>query len=269
MSDLSKEELQKLIAMSIPKPSPHDGTAQVGDTSPNNLSWWFPKLVDAELPVPQTRFVSMGNWYSVGDGFYDGKDSTVLRQLISMMQAFGDELGWPCFIRTGYFSGKHRWKECCYVESAEQMGSHMAAIAEMQEVVNVMERDKLSTWVVRELLPTTTLITCQGYGDFPVTREFRFFVDGTDVRYHVPYWPEDAVAQGTPYSRGWKPVYDEMCVLEGEELEELTDLASRAGDAMGHGRWSVDLLMTTNGWFITDMALAERSYGYDPEKFQA
>jgi len=51
-----------------------------------------------------------------------------------------------------------------------------------------------------------------------------------------------------------------------EELSELHELASQAGKACG-GQWSVDLLETDRGWYITDMAEAVKSYGYDKEKF--
>ena len=44
------------------------------------------------------------------------------------------------------------------------------------------------------------------------------------------------------------------------------ELASQAGKACG-GQWSVDLLETDRGWYITDMAEAVKSYGYDKEKF--
>ncbi len=42
-------------------------------------------------------------------------------------------------------------------------------------------------------------------------------------------------------------------------MAEIRSLASRAGAAIG-GAWSVDILETTRGWFVTDMAEAHKSY---------
>ena len=43
------------------------------------------------------------------------------------------------------------------------------------------------------------------------------------------------------------------------DLLTLVQLATKAGRALG-GSWSVDILETARGWFITDMAEADRSF---------
>jgi hypothetical protein len=46
--------------------------------------------------------------------------------------------------------------------------------------------------------------------------------------------------------------------LDGKTERQLTDLANAAGQAVG-GAWSVDVLETRRGWYVTDMAEAASS----------
>lgn len=256
-----------IVSDTIPEESPHGWTCPVGDTSKTNLSWWFPKLVAAKLPVPRTRFVSFGDCKPFAESFFDGTFHKIIDHLFSVLEAFGDEMGWPCFLRTGYFSGKHDWKKTCFVENKEALRQNVPWLAQMQEMVWLMEPDGLSTWVIRELLETEPVFHCETWGDFPVTREFRVFVSGGEVKYHNPYWPEDAVKDGGPTTENWKESLERISLLDGEEQREIYDLASAAGGAVG-GNWSVDIIETkNNGWFVTDMAVAEKSFGFDPDKF--
>ncbi len=49
--------------------------------------------------------------------------------------------------------------------------------------------------------------------------------------------------------------------VDGEPLAQALSLARRVADLFnGDGAWSVDLLPTERGWFITDMAIMERSF---------
>ena len=45
-------------------------------------------------------------------------------------------------------------------------------------------------------------------------------------------------------------------------MAELRNLASAAGKAVG-GEWSVDILETRRGWYITDMAEAYKSWHWE------
>jgi hypothetical protein len=67
--------------------------------------------------------------------------------------------------------------------------------AEFSEIADMMGMP-WDTWVVREFLPTSPIGVCPRYGDMPVCREFRYFInDGRYVCSH-PYWPKDSIVEG-------------------------------------------------------------------------
>ena len=70
-----------------------------------------------------------------------------------------------------------------------------------------------------------------------------------------PYWPAEALERGgvaDPESLAQR-------LSECADEEQVRELAARAGAAVG-GAWSVDVLETERGWFVTDMAEAQKSW---------
>jgi hypothetical protein len=139
----------------------------------------------------------------------------------------------------------------------EDIPHHIFALAEHSELVSLIGLP-WSVWVVREFLPTMPIGHCPRYGNMPVCREFRFFVDGGKVECRHPYWPRSALEQGGFEIDG--AAYERLCSLVN--IADAERLAARAGDAVG-GAWSVDILDTKRGWFITDMAEAGKSFHWD------
>lgn len=226
------------------------------------LSYWFPRIESAGVPVPRTIIHREPNARELLR-LMDGQDTPVLPKLASAIEAAADQVGYPAFLRTGQGSGKHSWGTCCYLADPLKIPQHIMALVEWSECVDFMGL-LYDVWVVREMLSTRPLFRCTRYGGFPVVREFRVFVDGPSVLYRVPYWPEGAIEEGKPDDPLWPELLAGMNTLtKGEELL-IEEIASHAGRAVG-GKWSVDVLDTARGWFVTDMAPAERSYGWKGE----
>jgi len=245
------------------------------------LSYWFPKIQAAGLPVPKTRIVSFTD-YDTARGMFRIIDGTELNaDAIAFMKRLSDavdEIGCPCFLRTGQTSGKHSWKETCYLESPKDLLQHVGNLIEFSECADFMGLP-WNVWVVRELLPTKPVCTLPRYGDMPLCREFRCFVDGDQILCVHPYWPKNAVEEGFPYRHATKEhvddvwcistrpvlpadfdaIYERVRILGENEREEVIQLATRAGVAVG-GRWSVDILDTDSGWYVTDLAEMGRSW---------
>lgn len=57
-------------------------------------------------------------------------------------------------------------------------------------------------------------------------------------------------------------LYAALCELTPQGEREVRALASRAGAALG-GAWSVDVLESERGYFVTDVALAHESYHWE------
>lgn len=231
------------------------------------LSWWFPKIERAGLPVPKTAILratkeevgDLGR--AVLDGDPLGVDGGVF---ISKLEVATEPFEFPLFLRTGQTSGKHSWERTCCVRVREAMIYHVAELIEFSECVDALGLD-WRVWVVRELLPTQPVTIA--YQGMPVCREFRLFVDGPEIQCCHPYWPLEALRDGRPRTLEGHPLDDEavedlahgLWELDDRDCEIVMGLASRAGKACG-GAWSVDVLETARGWYVTDMAAAELSW---------
>jgi hypothetical protein len=229
------------------------------------LSYWFPKLEAAGLPVPRTKILDMPEpAQAVIWAAFDGEpgDTSALSSFAHDLAEAAKDFGYPFFLRTDHTSGKHNWDDTCFVASPGRIEEHLFYIAEFSELCGFPGLP-WTRWVVREFLPTIPLGVCAKYGNMQICREFRFFVDGGEVRCWHPYWPLQALQEGgAPADLD----YADMCHVaeekasHGASWRRARDLAKAAGNAAGGGSWSVDILETRRGWVITDMAPAVKSY---------
>jgi hypothetical protein len=166
-------------------------------------------------------------------------------------------MGFPCFLRTDHTSGKHNWSRTCFVTDPAKVAHHVFAIAEFSACASLMGIP-WDTWVVREFLPIRPLGVCPAYGDMPVCREFRYFVDGGSILCAHPYWPLRALETGGADGID----YDALCRINIVQDKLMQGLAAAAGFAVG-GAWSVDILETERGWMVTDMAEAHKSFHWE------
>lgn len=224
------------------------------------LSYWFPKLLAAGLPVPRTTIIKMPEvaqrdiWRLFDNE--KGATAAAAQPFFEELAAAARDMGFPCFLRSDHTSDKHEWKETCFLSGEDQIKEHVLNIAYFSECCGMIGIP-WNTWAVREMLPTMPLGVCPGYGDMPICREFRFFVrDGSMVCVH-PYWPREALADG-----GADPGldYEALCDLPIEA--ELCGLAEASGRVLG-GDWSIDILETRRGWVITDLAEAHKSFHWE------
>jgi hypothetical protein len=99
----------------------------------------------------------------------------------------------------------------------------------------------------------------------PIHREFRVFVRDGDVEHVQPYWPPDAVKQGDPDTEGWDITLAHASKFDRSEYTTLAMGAGKACEAVGGGFWSVDMIRDDlNQWWLTDMALGDQSFRWDP-----
>lgn len=225
------------------------------------LSYWFPKIQEAGIPVPKTKIVRMPREAKESIlAAFEGNDAGDPFTFFEELKQAATEMGFPCFLRTDHTSGKHDWERCCFLKSADDVPEHVFALAEYSEIVDFMGLP-WDTWVVREFLPTNPLGACPRYGNMPICREFRFFVVDGDVKCWHPYWPRFSLERG---GASIDLDYEKMCALDIRTETDLTDLAEATGRAVG-GAWSIDILDTKRGWYVTDMASARRSWHEWPD----
>lgn len=233
----------------------------MGNEDRNDLAFWFEKLKATGVPVPSTTVVRAGG--SVVEVVY-GKHSPHFEPLVAALKEAAAAYGYPVFLRSGHGSGKHDWKDTCFVPDTESMGRHVAAIIEWSECVDMLGLPT-ETWVVREALPLVTTFRAFS-GQMPINKERRYFIRGGRVVCHHPYWPPESIRDAD--CGDWQ---ERLALLNTEsesEVRELTALSERVSVAL-EGAWSLDWAATVDGrWIAIDMAVAAESFHWEacPER---
>jgi hypothetical protein len=228
------------------------------------LSYWFPLIQAAGIPVPKTIIASvltpkdeddLINW-AAGEGPCEH-----LPYLVGDINQAAVAFGYPCFLRTDYSSAKHSWSKSCFLAKPARIMESIQSIAEYSIMADLMGLP-IDTWVVRELLPTKSVF--HAFNDMPIVREFRVFVRDGKVDHFQPYWPVHAL-EGQTEEPKWRELVNELNAITPEERAKVEDLALRVNAAVP-GYWSVDCLdVVGRGWMVTDMAEGEKSYRWEPE----
>lgn len=225
----------------------------------NCLSYWYPVIRDC-VRTPETHIIRTDIDLVC---MLDGESPDGLDSLVQSIKEAGDDVGYPCFLRTGQGSGKHNWNHTCFVQDRDAVLKHVASLVEWSVMVDILGLPT-DVWVVRKMLPTVPVAVLPSYRDMPLCREFRCFVSDGNVQCIHPYWPKQAAEEGFSFLHrvlppDWEDTYKQLCHLEGYERRVIENLASIAGKAIG-GDWSIDILDTEEGWYVTDMAEAKRSF---------
>ena len=230
------------------------------------LSYWFPRVqefLDARgqglVLVPPTRIIRLPEGMSLG--LPDSSDSKQSEQALDWLLAQLDDAaqqlgGYPCFLRTGLLSGKHRWHKTCHVECKEDLPSHVYALVEESACADILGLP-YDVWVVRGLLHPT--VEFHSHGGMPVCREFRAF--GRDGRFECmhPYWPADAIRD--PDVPDWQKKLARISRTPDQfERKQLIKTTEKVTEVLG-GYWSVDFLRLSGWrWMLIDMAVGEQSW---------
>lgn len=231
-------------------------TATTSTIDRNCISHWFPRIEAAGLPVPRTAIIETDVRLA---SILDGQTPDGWQEFIDRLGDAADAMGYPCFLRTGQTSNKHDWLESCRLPSRAALPQRIGKLIEFSECCGFIGLP-YRVWAVREMLPTAAAFHAFA-GAMPIVREFRCFVaDGSLVCLH-PYWPADALVGHVAdcAESEWRDRLAAMHELSAAERRQVVMLATAAGKAVG-GEWSVDVLATTRGWFVTDMAVAAESW---------
>lgn len=219
------------------------------------LSWWFPRI-PSDILTPKTIIVGCG--YDLIN-LLDGKTPPGFDNLCSTLIYFGDQLGWPLFLRTDYLSGKYDWEDTCYVPGPDDIPRHVAHLVGESALADIMGFPT-DRWIARELIPTQAAFSAFR-GKMPIVKERRYFVQDSQVMCHHPYWPPVAFNGKSVFIGDWKERLFTMNYENDEEVRLLSKLSSKVGAAIG-GAWSIDWLWSEQRgqWYLTDMAEAGMSY---------
>lgn len=238
----------------------------VEERNKSDLAYWFPKLVTAGVPVPRTQIIELIEdpirWYAEEERLL-GRHKLMDNLEADLDIAIASDFGYPCFLRTGQTSGKHDFENCCLVQDASVLGRRIRNLIEFSCFVDILGLP-CTTWAARELLPVTPICVLPKYGKMPLVVEQRCFVSGGRLVCRHPYWPPGAIDEG--FRGNAVPAKEAADILRTDfmpheyEYEFYKTVTTVAAAFEGDGSWSVDMLLTRDGWFVTDMAVAEMSY---------
>lgn len=250
-------------------------------TDRNCLTYWWLKLVAANIPTPKTEIVDAGeNWHHLM-GYFDDpkrhpgelvKAKAVMEPLAASLRQAATRIGpHPHFLRTGQGSGKHQWKDCCDLRDIDALEHHILSLVEWSEMVDFMGLS-WQFWVIRERLPVKPVALLPRYGGMPLVREMRCFVEGGNILCHHAYWPRDAIRDGLEPNKALSDPLREIeadrlyaaSLMDMEAEHEALKIAKDVAKAFADdGYWSVDVLETDRGMMVTDMAIGERSFHWE------
>jgi len=218
----------------------------------NCISFWYPKLYRLNFPTPETIIIHTNlHWEEL-----ERKEITknVDNFLYEITQAI-IKIGIPAFLRTGHTSNKHDWKNSCFINNIDKkyLLSHIKNLVEFSSVATIDRFMPCDFWAVRKFIKTKSYFTAF-FGDMPITKERRYFINNGKIQCHHSYWPKEA------FEKIDKKVFKELSELSKSDEMVLNDMASYVAKIFT-GYWSCDFLQAENGeWCLTDLAIGERSY---------
>ena len=220
----------------------------------SSMVHWFPRIAD--LRVPRTVFVAIPVRASA-----TWREGGVPEWYVEHVASAAGFTKYPLFMRTEYSSGKHRWRDSCYVPDRESLSRHIITVLEENERKGVAAT--LYEWLVlREYIPMETIFEAFG-GRMPINHEHRYFIKDGLLQCNHPYWPPAAFKrEEVGHSQGKLPVDWRERLLaisectHAENLDVLSTVAARF-----EGWWSVDFSQSRSAeWYLIDMARAEISF---------
>jgi len=178
---------------------------------------------------------------------------------MQQVQAAADCMGYPLFMRTDLFSGKHEWEKTCYVAEGKDLGQHILDLVILGECMSLWGFNHRAV-ALRKFLNLDSPFVAPGFKNMPVAREWRYFVRDGKIQCRHFYWVEDAVAQSKPIIQDWQArLRDLQRMLPSEQLV-LDRYAKRVAQALP-GCWSVDFAFGADGTiYLIDMATGEDSW---------
>ena len=215
---------------------------------------WYPKIKDLPIPQPKTEIIILTE-----EKLKALINENVPRSIVDKVKPSCDKMGYPCFLRTDLASGKHSWKDSCFVDYPKDLRKHIFEVVSFNLMADIMGLD-FKALAIREFIPMATGFTAFD-GDMPVNPERRYFIRDGVVLCHHPYWIEEAIAESKePSLSNWREIAKELNQETREEINLLTQYAKMVSQQI-EGFWSVDFCKAKDGrWILIDMATGEKSW---------
>lgn len=226
-------------------------------TNPTCFTHWFGSVQKLEIPHPQSHVIDFP--YELTGALLDERadeSAEPMAAIIASIRAFGEQVGYPLFIKNSLFSGKHEWAHTCYIAADatdEQIAHQITWLTHLWAMVGGEVALHL---IVREFIQTAPVF--HAFGGMPVTAEYRLFATDGKLNGWQPYWPEAAIQE--PSVDDWADRLKTIAIPSQDEMQQMRAWAESITANLG-GFWSVDFLRDRNGkLYLIDMAEGHKSY---------
>ena len=218
----------------------------------NSMLYWYPKIKDLPIPQPKTEIIPIKISWSD-----DGNSIGIDDESFELVKKKAKDFKFPLFVRTDHGSGKHHWKETCFVEKPSRLREHIGNLISWSLIADIIGLP-CNAIVLREYIQMNNLFTAF-WGRMPVNPEIRFFVQDGEVLCWHWYWIEDSIR--FPSVENWREILNKCKnSIREEEIETLTEYSELVGKRL-EGYWSVDFCQAKDGtWYFIDCALGEDSW---------
>ena|SRR3990167_10232332 len=229
----------------------------------NCISFWYPRLYRLNFPMPKTIILHTNlPLENLFGGERPEETSPLYKNIMSFVidiRLATTQVGFPAFLRTGHTSNKHDWKNSCFLDKEtlkdeKKVLGHIANLVDQSGIMTIDRMTPIDFWAVREFIETETYFT-YFRGEMPITKERRYFVKNGKIECHHNYWDRKAFKNDIDEKK-----FKELSTLSEEDEKLLNGMAVYVANVF-QGYWSCDFLKGKNGkWYLTDMAIGERSY---------
>jgi len=237
--------------------------------SRSSLLYWFPKIKDLGIPVPETEWVHIPHelgWRIVEEASIDA--FTEFKPYIEEIKKKAEKIGYPVFIRTDQASGKHFFEEACLALSESDIYRCVRKTLEFNICADLFGLPYRAI-VIREYLELYWGFKAFS-GNLPIAKERRYFIKDGTVLCHHPYWLPEAIKEAHRRDGYLKPhrlpaMWQHILTLLNREMPleiaTLREYSLRVARVL-EGYWSIDYALSRDEetWYLIDMAEGYQSY---------
>lgn len=216
-----------------------------------SMQYWYPRIRDLKIPQPKTKIYKLTE-----QELKTFHNEQFPGTLIENIQPIISEFSYPLFVRTDFASGKHGWEDTCFIESEEKLVRNILEIV-VENLIADLFGFPFEALVFREYIPLEAGFKAF-YGNMPVAKERRYFINNKQIQCHHPYWPKEAIR--TPNKKEWEEILATQNEETEDEIKLLSNYCLMVSEVLD-GYWSIDFAYGQDKkWYLIDLAVGEESF---------
>lgn len=211
---------------------------------------WHKVAEQMQVRQPESRVLRFYPFYT--SAVLEGVESIVekpLNKIIEQIRSFGNEHGYPLFLRNSLSNSPYKWSETCFISKEATDEQVLQQIITITKDWSENSRELALFLIVQKYIPTEPVFHC--FEEMPVSPSFVLFATDGEATGVQPYWPARAIGLYDPDIENWEEV---LASIATPSLAEQ-DWMKRYGEALTKelgGTWSMQFLRGELGelWLV-------------------